>query len=185
MFDITPFLMPGDPWLPDEKPETIKKYYEEKYAVAVLLKPKFIVEIGIRAGYSAAAFLSACPNSRYEGFDIDCYQPTGPNGCVAYASRMLPSRFKSAVITIHNHNTQERTWKLQGIPDLVHVDGDHTTLGCISDIELARSWGARYVLIDDYTYIQSVRDGIDIFLRNNVCKHIYLPTFRGDVLIQF
>ena len=39
--------------------------------VAAMLQPRSIVEIGVRAGYSAAAFLSAAPDCTYLGLDAD------------------------------------------------------------------------------------------------------------------
>ena len=40
-------------------------YYRLKWAVARVLQPQRILEIGVRFGYSAAAFLNACPNATY------------------------------------------------------------------------------------------------------------------------
>ena len=45
-------------------------YYESKYRIAADIKPASIVEIGVRYGYSAAAFLLACPQAKYMGFDV-------------------------------------------------------------------------------------------------------------------
>ena len=46
-------------------------YYRLKWAIARVLQPKRILEIGVRFGYSAAAFLDACPNATYFGIDVD------------------------------------------------------------------------------------------------------------------
>ena len=71
MFDITPFLQPGDPWVVTQDPETVRRIYREKYHVAAMLQPRTLLEFGVRAGYSAAAFLSAAPECSYIGFDMD------------------------------------------------------------------------------------------------------------------
>ena len=45
--------------------------YETKFALATLLQPKTIFEIGVRAGYSAFAFLHAIPAASYLGIDAN------------------------------------------------------------------------------------------------------------------
>ena len=48
-----------------------RNYYKIKYDIAKEADPKRIVEIGVRAGYSAFFFLQACPNAKYFGFDAN------------------------------------------------------------------------------------------------------------------
>ncbi len=52
-----------------------REFYEEyktKYAIAKLIKPRSVTEVGVRFGYSAHSFLMAMPrNSIYVGLDID------------------------------------------------------------------------------------------------------------------
>ena len=50
MFEITPFLQPGDPWLASEDPELVRRIYREKYHIAAMLRPRSLLEIGVRTG---------------------------------------------------------------------------------------------------------------------------------------
>ena len=64
-FDFRRFAAANDPlshlfedWLP---------YYRLKFAIAKVLQPQTILEIGVRYGYSAITFLEACPTAKYLG----------------------------------------------------------------------------------------------------------------------
>jgi hypothetical protein len=166
----------------------------EKYEIACRLKPKVIVEIGVRLGYSAHAFLSAVPNAVYHGIDVW----GGGHGGTQIAGReyvmeMLTRNFPNASIVLHTCNTQTMPWPEVPFADLFHVDGDHTTQGALHDMrgasELIAVGGA--MLVDDYDHIGEVRHAIEEFKREFVGKHgygynkaEYIPTFRGDVLFS-
>ena len=51
--------------------EEYRKYYQVKYDIISSIQPKKIVEIGVRAGYSAYYFLQAVPSAEYVGYDGD------------------------------------------------------------------------------------------------------------------
>ena len=62
------------PWDPTANPKRIaqyKDYYKVKHDICAELKPNIIVEIGVRAGYSAYHLLQAQPKAIYYGFDAD------------------------------------------------------------------------------------------------------------------
>ncbi len=69
IFDFTEFANPHDPfnYLFGEW----RSYYRMKWAIAKVIQPKSILEIGVRYGYSAISFLSACPDAQYVGIDND------------------------------------------------------------------------------------------------------------------
>src|SRR4051794_5262627 len=82
-YDFRATANPQDPlrhlfgeWLP---------YYRTKWAIARTLQPKRVLEIGVRYGYSALAFLDACPEAQYLGIDIDSDLYGGENGAIAWA----------------------------------------------------------------------------------------------------
>ena len=56
----------ADPFRPTEE---ALRYYEMKHAIVKRLRPESICEIGVRAGYSLYAFLSAAPAAEYLGID--------------------------------------------------------------------------------------------------------------------
>lgn len=66
-FDFRNYAHPADPlsnlfdeWVP---------YYRLKYAIAKALRAESILEIGVRFGYSAMAFLTAVPEAKFTGID--------------------------------------------------------------------------------------------------------------------
>ena len=73
----------GDPFRPTEE---ALQYYEVKHAIAKRLQPKSICEIGVRAGYSAYAFLSAAPAAEFLGIDWGTAGSVDENEASSYAS---------------------------------------------------------------------------------------------------
>jgi hypothetical protein len=182
MFDITPFLAPGDPWLAGEDPELVRQLYAQKYHIAAILQPHSIVEIGVRAGYSAAAFLSAAADCTYLGLDLDTDAYGGWPGALVVARTMLGKHFggRAKVLTV---NTQ----RLESLPcgpvDLVHVDGDHSLDGCRHDLRLAARV-ARWILVDDIEWQAPVRAAANECVLRHGYRCLELPTVRGDLLID-
>jgi hypothetical protein len=134
-----------------------QRHYETKYAVAARLRPRSICEIGVRGGYSALAFLLACPDSFVLGIDDDSATHGGMPGMLGHARCILAGRPFALMV-----------YSSQALPrlpfdfDLVHVDGDHSYAGTLHDLRLA--WDAgRAVLIDDYHSIPSVGQACDDF----------------------
>src|SRR5271163_2412703 len=67
-------------------------YYRTKWAIAAVLQPKRILEIGVRFGYSAMAFLDACPSASYLGIDINAEANGGCRDAVFWARQQLKLR---------------------------------------------------------------------------------------------
>lgn len=156
------------------------RLYDEKYRIAAMLQPKTILEIGVRAGYSAAAFLSACP-ATYLGLDADLDCSGGWLGAPQLAKTMLKEHFGDRA-RIETVNTQELQ-TLEGRYDLAHVDGDHSYEGALHDLRLAAGV-TKWILVDDIDFLPDVGRAVADFLKETGYSHIYMPTFRGDCLIQ-
>lgn len=117
----------------------MRRYYPCKYHIAGLLQPKTIAEIGVRAGYSAASFLSACPTARYFGFDYwgRGDQHGGWDDAKGHATTMLREKFPGAELTFTELDTRGVDRLDVPRPDLFHVDGDHSEAGAYHDLALA------------------------------------------------
>ena len=178
-----------DPALKVMSKEEHDRCYGEKVTLIRKLNLKVIAEIGVRAGYSGRTFLETYPNAKYYGFDANNGQH---GGCGGNDGRFW--RHAQKILGKFNIHMQEiDTQKVTKLPiyekvDLFHVDGDHTTVGVIHDLEMAFKYVkvGGYILVDDYTWLPLVKKGVDIWLGNNEGRIEYeiYDTFRGDVLIK-
>ena len=160
------------------------KYYQLKYAMASQIKPKTIVEIGVRAGYSAYAFLQACPEAIYYGFDNNAGLDGGCKGLRYYdwACKLLDS-YKVTIVNDLDSQSVTRL-PIDFAPYLMHIDGSHSFEGCMHDLNLAKSHKAAFILVDDVDYIDTVEEAVDVFLKENTdLKHLYIGDFRGQCLM--
>jgi len=182
-------LWKDDPWPANEPGVDYKRIYDEKYRIAKFLQPKHIAEIGVRAGYSAIAFLAFGNVKSYVGFDIgDSGGSGGTPGALAYAKKILPEMFPLKSIGIETRDTQSTLLGELTIYeniDLFHVDGDHSFNGCIHDLLLAYTCRPKWILIDDCKHHEdTVGIAVALFLQKHRLNHIMLDTVRGDCLIQ-
>jgi 2-polyprenyl-3-methyl-5-hydroxy-6-metoxy-1,4-benzoquinol methylase len=157
-------------------------YYRMKWAIAKELKPKSIVEIGVRYGYSARAFLEACPNAKYLGIDADVPVFGGHPGALAWAQNNL----SSFNVEFLRENTQLITSLPGELYDLAHVDGQQDGEGTFHDLDLA-SRRAVYILVDGYFWTR------DNFLATNewlwlnkatIEWTMVIPSYAGECLIK-
>ena len=152
-------LHPNDAPLPSSWP----RCYETKYAVASLLQPRTIFEIGVRTGYSAFAFLRAVPTARYLGIDANGDTHGGFCGAIEHARKLIePYEAEVREMTSAQFATSCLSDSTQGY-DLIHIDGDHSFAGCTFDLSLAVQLGFRHVLVDDYGGITEVREACEQF----------------------
>jgi len=190
MFDVTPYLKPDDPFIGSIPHEQIQAYYDLKYRIAQIVNPKSILEIGVRAGYSAAAFIAASdPNVKYVGLDFDNSDIDIQNRHGGYpnysrwASESLKTHFPGALIEIIQIDTQVEPIELDGAFDFVHVDGDHSYEGCYHDLNQVEKY-AKWILVDDYLQIEDVRNAVNRWLSEKKYESVYLPSLRGEKLIS-
>lgn len=127
-------VLPGDEQIFDQN----IPWYEAITRVCFMFKPLFIVEFGVRAGYSSLVATLTIP-CQVIGYDsgID------PNSelYLEHAQKIVPT------IELYKISTKD----LYSIPtcDLVLVDADHSYEGCKHELELAKSV-SKYILVDDY-----------------------------------
>lgn len=176
--------VPGDPYQPEAETPA---YYAAKARVAHWLQPRRVVEIGVRAGYSARAFHLGHPFAQFVGFDLDAGGWGGVAGYAAYARALLGAipGLAAEVIVADSQALRELPPHARGA-DLFHVDGDHTPHGCAHDILLALHNGARWILVDDYDYTTHVREGADWVVRRKGLQawRVEDGGYRGNLLIR-
>lgn len=162
-----------DEWVP---------YYRMKWAIARALRPRRILEIGVRYGYSALAFLDACPAAEYTGLDLDIAQFGGEPGALEWA-REKTSGYRATFLQCDSQ-------KLRDLPggryDLIHVDGQQDGDGTVHDLEMALRAG-EFILLDGYLWTRTNCLYASEFLlryRDLIEYSICLNGYAGDLLIK-
>jgi hypothetical protein len=163
------------------------RHYRGKYELALALQPESILEIGVRYGYSAHAFLAAVPEAFYLGIDSNdpahnaMGEPTLP-----WAESMLRRNISECRVEFDIVNTRLQDFRpaLRSFKaDLVHIDADHSYAGALDDI--TKGWGVcrRAMLIDDYKACASVRDAVDAFTAKTGATMFVSPSGLGEALL--
>jgi 2-polyprenyl-3-methyl-5-hydroxy-6-metoxy-1,4-benzoquinol methylase len=179
-FDFRDYACPDDP-LTYRFDEWVS-HYKMKWAISHLVKPKSILEIGVRFGYAAVAFLHGNPAARYVGLDLDTDSYGGSKGAINWAKKIC--RQFSADFVIADSQTMDRL--PGGSYDLVHVDGQQDGDGTFHDLELAIKQ-ARYVLIDGYVWTQINFTSINEFLFRHLDFFDFygvIPGYSGELLLK-
>jgi 2-polyprenyl-3-methyl-5-hydroxy-6-metoxy-1,4-benzoquinol methylase len=157
-------------------------YYRVKWAIARKLQPARILEIGVRYGYSALAFLNACPEASYLGIDSDSELYGGVKGAVEWA-RSATCSYQARFLTA---DSQKLDRLPDGLYDLVHIDGQQDYGGYLHDLEISLSQ-ARFILADGcYWTRDNFLSSSEFLYRNKDLIDYFgvIPGYAGEVLIK-
>lgn len=131
-------------------------HYAMKAAVCERFKPRRILEIGTRCGYSLLAFREVAPRASFlcidGAFDDDSLD------CLAHCKRLIDRHdLEADLIVVDSH-------AVRSLPraDFAHVDGDHSFAGALADLRLVAH--CRGILADDACNPE-VERAIDVFSR--------------------
>lgn len=171
-------IQPGD-----ETSETLqgKVTYAWYYAIAAVVCPDIVAEMGVRYGYSSLALLWRGQFTdepiQYFGWDAQNYGVQSN----AIARKNLGGLCDPLFLS--DANTQFiRDLGIRNV-DLFSVDGDHSEAGAYHDMQLAfeatRNGGL--LLVDDVTEpgLPDVRRAFDRFVKERGLEWFILPTYRG------
>jgi cyclopropane fatty-acyl-phospholipid synthase-like methyltransferase len=179
-YDFRPIAHPADP-LRDRFAAWID-YYRLKWAIARVLQPQSILEIGVRYGYSAHAFLDAVPQSRYVGIDLDCTAAGGVKGAIDWAKQIL-APFQTELIVA---DSQAMSRFPGDRYDLIHIDGQQDGDSSFHDLQLAIDQ-ADYVLVDGYHWSAMNYLAVNDWLlqhRDRLAWYGTIPGYAGELLIK-
>ena len=158
-------------------------YYRLKFAVAAVLNPATILEIGVRYGYSARAFLEGAPRAHYVGIDLDSDTFRGTKGAIAWAHKLLESYSADLIIA---DSQQMNRFPGSITYDLIHIDGQQDGKGSVHDLELAIRQGC-YILVDGHHWTRQNYLAINDFLiqyRDLLDWYGTIPGYAGELLIK-
>lgn len=177
---LTPLLAPEDRGVDF----AVSPEYYDWYAVyASTWKPKRILEIGSRYGYSALAMVWGSDTIK-ELVLID----NGSYGVPVEAA--VKTIVKGAGRPLRIHTRAEDTQKMTNIGewgkfDLIHIDGDHTPNGLDHDLGLCLPVLADdgVMVVDDVTWHPELWSVAARFAGQNELTMEFIPTFRGHILL--
>ena len=185
----TSIICPEDPTATPQRIKQYSDYYKVKYDICCEQYPKLIVEIGVRAGYSAWAFLQAVPEAKYIGIDANNGKHGGAGGqdgkFMRWAEKIL-AEFDVEFIEMDTQKIDDLSDILHSV-DLFHIDGDHSTKGVYHDLTIASKVlsDTGMIVVDDIDYIQGVKNGADQWLVDNPDFYeVYRESLRGEYLIK-
>lgn len=110
--------------------EKVENHYFHKASVVADLRPKRVIEIGTRCGYSLAVFSLAAPEARF--LCIDGAMDDDSIDCLAHWKNVVDTyAIDAQLIVVDSH-------KVRSLPpaDFAHVDGDHSYAGALQDLNL-------------------------------------------------
>jgi cephalosporin hydroxylase len=145
-----------------QKDEFLHKY-RCLHAVARVLQPRRIIELGAHAGSSADAFLAAAPEADYLGFDVFSVGRYDDTGEPWYPDQVARRLFAARGYP-HTRLVRADLRSLQRLPeqaDFVMVDADHSYESALGDLELARTAAPDFIVVDDV--VGDVQRAIEAF----------------------
>lgn len=179
-FDFRAYAYEADPlkrlW-PDWVP-----YYKLKWAIARILNPTSILEVGVRYGYSARAFLDACPNAQYVGIDADRASFGGIVGALGWAATSLAD-YRCTFLPLDSQTINRFPGKRY---DLIHIDGQQDGDGTWNDLEKAL-FQAKYILVDGYLWSDENFAASNQFVKRfakQIDWTLMIPGYAGELLIK-
>jgi hypothetical protein len=164
-------------------------YYEWMYALSAVIRPTSYLEIGVRYGFSFLPVLLGSPNLRTAtGWDLETY---GDN---KVSRKRITDYYTGTCQWQIDHVNSQEIRELPQFYSLINIDGDHTVEGKMHDLRLTIG-KCNYVIVDDFDYLVDVRKAVNAFLyevgsdgwgkESRIDYAVYLPTFRGSMLIKY
>lgn len=134
----------ADAWRPRDwfqLNEQVEGHYYNKAKICADFRPKRVIEIGTRCGYSLVSFATGCPDARY--LCLDGAVDDDSLDCLLHWQLVVERWAINAELIVVN------TSQVRSLPpcDFAHVDGDHSYAGALKDLRLVGNCPA--ILADD------------------------------------
>lgn len=190
LYDHRPFLPPVDTSLEIKKTEEFRvKYACFKYAVASVLQPKSICEIGVGSGIAARAFLSGSQVCDYLGIDNGHDEEEMKYPFSQHVKELLLSLTShSGLVSFGKVDSQTLCALRPGLSyDFIHVDASHEFKSACHDLELAWDSKAKWILVDDCrdtTVASAVLTTLAYKQPGSIEWAYFEDTWTGNILIN-
>jgi predicted O-methyltransferase YrrM len=179
----------GDDWLLNDSYYPL--YHQIYNSLGENMTNPKLLEIGVRTGYSAIVFAKALKSKcKYIGIDPNIYIKEGLE-ITKKSIKILQEEiegFESILIQGYSSSTNiQSTINLNGPYEFIHIDGEHTYLGKLIDLYIARNNITRngFVLVDDVSHHKMIQDAISVSLELGWFKnYTTVKTLRGLAILK-
>ncbi len=143
--------------------------YPAYVLAADAIAPQSVLEIGTLVGFGLAAFVHGRPGvTRLTAVDNETYLPGSQTACARNLGFFAgEKRFV---------NTLDAA---RGQYDLIHVDADHSFAGALHDMAFSWGLGPRVMLVDDYDFLDGVREAVHAFASHHQLPFRTWKSYRG------
>lgn len=158
-----------------------------KFAVAAVLQPRSICEIGVGSGIAASAFFAAAPHTHYVGVDNLYDERVCNYPFTTHLRERWEQEQRSFEFCIVEDSMDMEALPEPGKFDLVHVDGCHLQDYAYHDTLLALKSKSPWVLIDDCRDSQvtlGVMQALFMTQPGSVEWAYFEDTWTGNILIS-
>ncbi len=157
-------------------------YYPYLNALARDFKAERVLEVGVRFGYSAVAFIHGNAVREYVGLDYDLYDPTSSTKSRENLEALRQQQHVDVTLLRVDTQSLDNLDMLGGRRfDFIHIDGDHSYEGALTD--LRNFWNVLtvggHMLVDDSIFYGAVRQACMDFAREVNEPHFDVRTYRG------
>ncbi|MGE3342320.1 MAG: class I SAM-dependent methyltransferase [Vicinamibacterales bacterium] len=157
-------------------------YYPYLNALARDFKAERVLEVGVRFGYSAVAFIHGNSVREYVGLDYDLYDPTSSTRSRENLDALRQQQHVDVTLLKVDTQSLDSLDLLGGRRfDFIHIDGDHSYEGALTD--LRNFWNVLsvggHMLVDDSIFYGAVRQACVDFAQEVNEPHFDVKTYRG------
>jgi len=153
--------------------------YAFYYTYVKLFKPKTILEIGVRNGYSLLSMMSADENVQIDGVDNETEKDF--ENVKKYKNDNVNLIKSNSDLFFKVNNQVDRY-------DMIHIDGDHSFDQCRDDLKNAMGIANDIIVIDDSIAISTVKQALELVtevLRYKIEWHnTYDCIYGGHTIIK-